>query len=135
MEDLIIARYLFDQRPDGRYVPKVSVQLPGPDRRTESHLISDPQGRNYRDLNRGLKVDFCLLNRWRMKHAPRLQFVIRIDVTPPNPAEGVSSLHPSAHGFQGFAIMSVETRSVRLVSNPQASKPAPASLPLTPLTL
>jgi hypothetical protein len=35
MEDLIIARYLFEQRPDGRYIQKVCVELPaGPcDRR------------------------------------------------------------------------------------------------------
>jgi hypothetical protein len=28
MEDFSVARYLFDQRPDGRYVPKVSILQP-----------------------------------------------------------------------------------------------------------
>jgi len=76
MEALITARYLFDQHPDGRYVPKVCVQLPGPDRRKQSHLITDPQGHTYRDLNRALEMDLWLLKQWRSKHAPGLQVVI-----------------------------------------------------------
>jgi hypothetical protein len=52
-EDFLVARYLFEQRPDGRYVPKVSVQLPGR-HGTESLIITDPEGRTYRDFNRGL---------------------------------------------------------------------------------
>jgi hypothetical protein len=29
MENFIVARYLYDQRPDRRYVSKVNVQFPG----------------------------------------------------------------------------------------------------------
>jgi hypothetical protein len=72
MEDFIVARYLFDQRPDGRYVPKVSIQRQG----QPEIVITDPEGRTYRDLNRALAMDFWLLNRWRSKHAPTSQVVI-----------------------------------------------------------
>jgi hypothetical protein len=76
VEDFIIARYQHEQRPDGRYIPTVSVQVPRRDGGMETHLITDPQGRNYRDLNRALAMDLWLLNRWRAKHTPRLQVVI-----------------------------------------------------------
>jgi hypothetical protein len=57
-------------------MPRVSVELPGPDGRPQSHVITDPEGRTYRDLNRALLMDFWLLTRWRTKHAPTLQVVI-----------------------------------------------------------
>jgi hypothetical protein len=44
MEDFIVACYLFDQRPDGRYVPKVSVQLPGGKGKPQTFVITDPGG-------------------------------------------------------------------------------------------
>jgi hypothetical protein len=72
MEDFIVARYLSDRRADGRYVPKVSIRWLG---RPEI-VITDPEGRTYRDLNRALEMDFWLLNRWKAKHAPYLQLVI-----------------------------------------------------------
>jgi hypothetical protein len=72
MEDIIVAAYLFDQRLDGRYVPKVSVQVPGNDRPV---VLTDPEGRTYRDLNRALQMDFWLLAQWRRKHAPGLEVV------------------------------------------------------------
>jgi hypothetical protein len=79
MEDVIVARYLFEQRPDGRYMPKVSVDLPGgPGGESRRHIITDPEGRTYRDLNRALESDFWLLNRWRAKQAPNLPAVIEI---------------------------------------------------------
>jgi len=40
-EGFIVARYLYEQRPDGRYVPQVSVQLPG---HPELLIIIDPEG-------------------------------------------------------------------------------------------
>jgi hypothetical protein len=43
MEDFIVARYLYDQGPDGRYVPKVSVQFPGSQRQTVRLVITDPE--------------------------------------------------------------------------------------------
>jgi hypothetical protein len=48
IEEFFVAAYLFDQRPDGRYVPKVSIRRHG---RPEI-VITDPEGRTYRDLNR-----------------------------------------------------------------------------------
>ena len=72
MEDFIVARYLFDLRADGRYVPKVNIQRRG---RPEI-VITDREGRTYRDLNLALQMDFWLLTRWRAKHAPSLQVVI-----------------------------------------------------------
>ena len=76
MEDFLVARNLYEMRPDRRYVPTVSVQVPTRDGGTETHLIPDPEGRTYRDLNRALAMDFWLLNRWQAKHAPNLQVVI-----------------------------------------------------------
>jgi hypothetical protein len=76
MEDFIVAQYLWQQRPDGRYVPMVRVQVPRHQGQTESLVITDSEGRTYRDLNRALEMDFWLLTRWRMKHAPRLEVVI-----------------------------------------------------------
>ena len=72
-EAFLVVRYLYEQRPDGRYVPAVSVQLPG---QTEAIIITDPEGRTCRDLNRALEMDFWLLTRWREKHAPKLQVVV-----------------------------------------------------------
>jgi hypothetical protein len=72
-EGFLVARYLYEQRPDGRYVPKVSVQLTG---KAEALIITDPEGRTYRDLNLALEMDFWLLTRWRTKHAPKLQVVV-----------------------------------------------------------
>jgi hypothetical protein len=72
-EGFLVARYLYDQRPDCRYVPTVSVQLPG---KAEAVIITDPEGRTYRDLNRALEMDFWLLTRWRTKYAPKLQVVV-----------------------------------------------------------
>jgi hypothetical protein len=72
MEEFIVARYLFDQRPDGRYMPKVSIRRHG----TSEIVITDPEGRTYRDLNRALAMDFWLLKRWKAKHAPALEVVI-----------------------------------------------------------
>jgi hypothetical protein len=76
MEDFIVAQYLWEQRPDGRYVPMVRVQVPRHQRQTESIIITDPDGRTYRDLNRALEMDHWLLNRWRRKHAPKSEVVI-----------------------------------------------------------
>jgi hypothetical protein len=77
VEDVIVARYLFEQRSDGRYVPNVNVELPaGPGREPRRQVIIDAEGRTYRDLNRALEMDFWLLNRWKAKHAPGLQVVI-----------------------------------------------------------
>jgi hypothetical protein len=72
-EGFLVVRYLYEQRPDGRYVPSVSLQLPG---KAEAIIITDPEGRTYRDLNRALEMDFWLLTRWRTKHAPKLQVVV-----------------------------------------------------------
>jgi hypothetical protein len=72
-EGFLVVRYLYEQRADGRYVPTVSVQLPG---KAEAIIITDPEGRTYRDLNRALEMDFWLLTRWRTKHAPKLQVVV-----------------------------------------------------------
>ena len=72
MEELIFARYLFDRGQDGRYIPRVCIQPPG---RPEI-VITDPEGRTYRDLNKALAMDFWLLNRWKTKNAPTLQVVI-----------------------------------------------------------
>jgi hypothetical protein len=58
--DFILVRYLYEQRPDARYVPAVSVQLPG---KAEAIVITDPEGRTYRDLNRALEMHFWLLTR------------------------------------------------------------------------
>jgi hypothetical protein len=77
MGEFIVARYLFDQRPDGRYVPKVSIWRHG---RPEI-VITDPEGRTYRNLNRALAMDFWRLTHWRTKHAPKLGVVVQ-------PAEG-----------------------------------------------
>jgi hypothetical protein len=73
MEEFIVARYLFDQRPDGRYMPKVSIQRHG----TPEIVITDPEGRTYRDLNRALAMDFWLLTQWRTKHTPKLDVVVQ----------------------------------------------------------
>jgi hypothetical protein len=72
-EGFLIVRYLYEQRADGRYVLTVSVQLPG---KAEAIIITDPEGRTYRDLNRALEMDYWLLTRWRAKHAPKLQVVV-----------------------------------------------------------
>ena len=50
MEHLIVARYLFDKRSDGRYVARVSIRQPG----QPEIVIGDSEGRTYRDLNRAL---------------------------------------------------------------------------------
>jgi hypothetical protein len=39
-------------------------------------LVTDPEGRTYRDLNRALAMDFWLLSRWRGKHAAGLPVVV-----------------------------------------------------------
>jgi hypothetical protein len=57
-EGFLVARYLYEQRADGRYVPAVNVQLPG---KAGTLVITDPEGRTYRDLNRALERDFWLL--------------------------------------------------------------------------
>ena len=72
-EGFLVVRYLYDQRPDGRYVPAVSVQVPG---KAEAIIITDPEGRTYRNLNKALEMDFWLLTQWRTKHAPKLQVVV-----------------------------------------------------------
>ena len=54
MKEFFVAAYLFDQRPDGCYVPKVSIRRHG---RPEI-VITDREGRTYRDLNRALAMDF-----------------------------------------------------------------------------
>jgi hypothetical protein len=72
-EGFLVVRYLYEQRPDGRYVPSVSVQVPG---KAEAIIITDPEGRTYRDLNLALEMDFWLLTRWRSKRAPKLQVVV-----------------------------------------------------------
>lgn len=51
----LVVRYLYEQRPDGRYVLSVSVQLPN---KAEAIIITDPEGRTYRDLNRALGDGF-----------------------------------------------------------------------------
>ena len=71
MEDFSVARYLFDRRPDGRHVRKVSILQP--DHRESSSPILKA---TYRDLNRALQMDFWLLKNWRAKHAPDLEIVI-----------------------------------------------------------
>jgi hypothetical protein len=53
---------------------KAALRRPGTEPRP--HIITDPEGRTYRDLNRALEMDFWLLNRWKAKHAPRLQVAI-----------------------------------------------------------
>ena len=73
VENFLVARYLYERHSDGRYIPKISVQLPG---QTESLTITDPEERTYRDLNLALEMDFWLLNGRRAKHALRLQLVI-----------------------------------------------------------
>jgi hypothetical protein len=37
----LVVRYLYEQRPDGRYVPAVSIQLPG---KAEATIITDHEG-------------------------------------------------------------------------------------------
>ena len=76
MEDFIVAQYLWQQRTDGRYVPMVKVRVPRHLGQTETLLITDPEGRTYRDLNKALEMDLWLLNRWRRKHAPGLEVVV-----------------------------------------------------------
>jgi len=56
-EGFLVVRYLYEQRLDGRFIPSVSVQLPG---KAEAIIITDPEGRTYRDLNRALEMDFWL---------------------------------------------------------------------------
>jgi hypothetical protein len=56
MEDFMVACYLFDQRPEGRYLPKVSVQLPGGQGKPQTVVITDPEGPTYRDLNRSTRA-------------------------------------------------------------------------------
>lgn len=70
-----MAQYLWQQRPDGRYVAMVN-QAPRHQGQTKSLVITDSEGRMYRDLNRALEMDFLLLTRWRMKHAPGSEVVI-----------------------------------------------------------
>ncbi len=72
-EGFLVVRYLYEQRPDGRYVPSVSVHLPG---KAAAIIITDPEGRTYRDLNKALEMDFWLLGQWHAKHAPHLQIVV-----------------------------------------------------------
>ncbi len=72
-EVFLVVRYLYEQRPDGRYIPSVSVQLPA---KAEAIIITDREGRTYRGLNLALEMDFWLLTRWRTKHAPKLQVVV-----------------------------------------------------------
>jgi hypothetical protein len=49
---------LFDQRPDGRYIPKVSIQRHG---RPDIIIVTDPEERTYRALNRAPAMGFWLL--------------------------------------------------------------------------
>ena len=72
-DDFLVVRYLFDKRPDGRYVPRVEVQRPG---QAKVIMVTDPEGRTYRNLNRDLEMDFWLLTQWRTKHASRSSVVI-----------------------------------------------------------
>ena len=76
VENFIVARYLVEQRPDGRYVPKVAIQVPGPEGEPLRLTITDREGRSYRDLNLALKMDLWLLTQWRKKHAPGLEVVV-----------------------------------------------------------
>jgi hypothetical protein len=54
-------------------VPKVSILRDG----KREIVITDPEGRTYRDLNRALAMDFWLLTHWRTKHAPKLGVVVQ----------------------------------------------------------
>jgi hypothetical protein len=81
-DDFIVARYLFDKRQDGRYVPKVQVRWHAHPENTI--VITDAEGRTYGDLNTALEMDLWLLNTWKAKHAPTLVVVIEsvvIDAT------------------------------------------------------
>jgi hypothetical protein len=73
---VIEAQYLWERRSDGRYVPKVQIRIPRQQGQMETLVITDPQGRTYRDLNKALEMDFWMLNQWRMKHAPKADLVI-----------------------------------------------------------
>jgi hypothetical protein len=77
---LSIPRLLFrDFSPKTRefyLVRLVGWQVPRHQGQTESLVITDSEGRTYRDLNRVLEMDFWLLTRWRIKHAPRMEVVI-----------------------------------------------------------
>jgi hypothetical protein len=73
------------ERPDGRYVPAASVQLPG-----KVEAITDPKGRTYRDLNLAVEIDFWLLTRWRAKHARKLRVVVTQNVTTASPAHSIA---------------------------------------------
>ena len=42
----------------------------------EATIVTDPEGRAYRDLNRALEIDFWLLTRWGSKRAPKLQVIV-----------------------------------------------------------
>jgi hypothetical protein len=72
MEDIIVARYLFDQLSDGRYVPRVTIKPPG----QPAIVISDPEGRIYRDLKTAAAMGSWLLTHWLAKNAPGLDVVI-----------------------------------------------------------
>jgi hypothetical protein len=59
------------------FTPKTSkAALGGPGREPRRHVIIDPEGRTYRNLNRALEMDFWLLNRWKAKNALGRQVVI-----------------------------------------------------------
>jgi hypothetical protein len=72
MRGVIEASYLWEQRTDGRYVPKVRIHIPG----GATIVVTDPQGRTYHDLNKALEMDFWLLNQWRQRHAAGMDLVI-----------------------------------------------------------
>jgi len=38
-EGFLVVRYLYEQRPDGRYIPKVSVQLAGKAKPSSSPIL------------------------------------------------------------------------------------------------
>ncbi len=57
-------------------IPKVEIRIPRRQGQVETVVITDPQGRTYRDLNRALQMDFWLLTQWRRKHAPTLEVVV-----------------------------------------------------------
>ncbi len=71
-EGFLVVRYLYEQRPDGRYIPSVSVQVPG---KAEAIIITDPEGRTYRDLNlalgNGLLAAYPLASQARAQVAGR----------------------------------------------------------------
>jgi hypothetical protein len=108
MQDLIIARYLFEQREDGWYLPKVSVESPGrPGTEPRRHFIRDPEGRTYRDLNRALEVTSGCSSAGRRSTRPacsaiveRFEVEVRMRTCPPSKLEatGASFALPSTSG-------------------------------------